>query len=111
MGIADAFAVSEIAVAIGESDEWVIKTGMPVRFSGPAFEDGEFVGVGFFVLQVNNGGTMGHQKTGVSLKTERPSPGCVGGVLSDGRSSMKEQQQVNKRAYGFQGGSDNKLQR
>lgn len=90
MGVADAFAVSEVAVAIGEPDEWVIKTGMPVRFSGPAFEDGKFVGVGFFVLQVHDGGTMGHQETRVRLKTERPSPGCVGGVLSDSRSPMKE---------------------
>lgn len=111
MCIANAFAVAEVAEAIGEPYEWVIITGMPVRFSGSAFEDGEFVGVGFFVLQVYDGGTMGHQKTGMRLETERPSPGCVGGVLSDGCSSIKEQQQVNNRADGFQGGFDNKLQR
>ena len=90
MGIAYAFAVAEVAVSIGESDEWKIITGMPVRFSGSAFEDGKFVGVGFFVLQVHDGGTMGHQETRVRLKTERPSPGSVGGVLSDSRSPMKE---------------------
>lgn len=50
MGIANAFAVTEIAEAIRKSNEWVVITGMPVRFSGSAFEDGEFVGVGFFVL-------------------------------------------------------------
>lgn len=54
---------------------------------------------------------MGHQETGVRLKTERPSPGGESGVLSDRTASGKEQQQVNNRANGFQGGFDNNLQR
>lgn len=87
MCVANSFAVAEVAEAVGKSNKRIIITGMPVLFSGSALEDGEFVGVGFFVLEVNNGWTMGHQKTGMCLKTERPSPGGVSGVLSDGAAS------------------------